>query len=54
MDEPQIMSRIINWALTDLMLTHREIVMMGEDVGRKGGRLWRHAEAARRASGRTG
>ncbi|MBN8629703.1 MAG: MFS transporter [Rhodobacterales bacterium] len=37
MDEPQIMSRIINWALTDLMLSHREIVMMGEDVGRKGG-----------------
>jgi 2-oxoisovalerate dehydrogenase E1 component len=37
MDEPQPMSRIINWALTDLMLSHREIVMMGEDVGRKGG-----------------
>lgn len=37
MAEPQIMSRILNWALTDLMLQHREIVMMGEDVGRKGG-----------------
>lgn len=37
MDEPQPMSRIINWALTDLMLQHREIVMMGEDLGRKGG-----------------
>jgi len=37
MDEPQIMSRLINWALTDLMLAHSEIVMMGEDVGRKGG-----------------
>ncbi|OYX42742.1 MAG: MFS transporter [Rhodobacterales bacterium 32-67-9] len=37
MDEPQIMSRLINWALTDLMLEHREIVLMGEDVGRKGG-----------------
>ncbi len=37
MDEPQPMSRLINWALTDLMLTHTEIVMMGEDVGRKGG-----------------
>ena len=37
MAEPQIMSRLINWALTDLMLTHREVVMMGEDVGRKGG-----------------
>ena len=37
MDDPQIMSRIINWTLTDLMLAHGEIVMMGEDVGRKGG-----------------
>lgn len=37
MDDPQIMSRLINWALTDLMLAHPEIVMMGEDVGRKGG-----------------
>ena len=37
MADPQIMSRLINWALTDLMLDHREIVMMGEDVGRKGG-----------------
>ncbi|MFV0490394.1 MAG: dehydrogenase E1 component subunit alpha/beta [Pseudorhodobacter sp.] len=34
---PQPMSRIINWALTDLMLEHREIILMGEDVGRKGG-----------------
>ncbi|MEO5621211.1 MAG: thiamine pyrophosphate-dependent enzyme [Cypionkella sp.] len=37
MAEPQIMSRLINWALTDLMLTYPDIVMMGEDVGRKGG-----------------
>lgn len=37
MDSPQIMSRLINWALTDLMLAHGEIVLMGEDVGRKGG-----------------
>ncbi|MEM9427554.1 MAG: thiamine pyrophosphate-dependent enzyme [Pseudomonadota bacterium] len=35
--EPQPMSRLINWALTDLMLTHPEIALMGEDVGRKGG-----------------
>ena len=35
--EPQIMSRLINWALTDLMLEHGEIILMGEDVGRKGG-----------------
>ena len=37
LDSPQPMSRLINWALTDLMLEHGEIVMMGEDVGRKGG-----------------
>ncbi|WP_417700267.1 thiamine pyrophosphate-dependent enzyme [Pseudophaeobacter sp.] len=37
MDDAQPMSRLINWALTDLMLQHGEIVMMGEDVGRKGG-----------------
>lgn len=35
--EPQPMSRLINWALTDLMLEHPEIVLMGEDIGRKGG-----------------
>ncbi|WP_278069625.1 dehydrogenase E1 component subunit alpha/beta [Brevundimonas sanguinis] len=37
MDEPQPMSRLINWALTDLMLAHEEIVLAGEDVGVKGG-----------------
>lgn len=37
MSSPQIMSRHINWALTDLMLAHGEIVLMGEDVGLKGG-----------------
>ena len=37
MEGPQPMSRLINWALTDLMLQHPEIVLMGEDVGRKGG-----------------
>ncbi|MEM8582589.1 MAG: thiamine pyrophosphate-dependent enzyme, partial [Pseudomonadota bacterium] len=36
-DDPQPMSRLINWALHDLMLEHREIAIMGEDVGRKGG-----------------
>ncbi|HGG64735.1 MAG TPA: thiamine pyrophosphate-dependent dehydrogenase E1 component subunit alpha, partial [Rhodobacteraceae bacterium] len=35
MDEPQAMNRLINWALTDLMLEHGEIAVMGEDVGRK-------------------
>lgn len=37
MDNPQPMSRLLNWALTDLMLEHGEIVMMGEDIGTKGG-----------------
>lgn len=37
MQAPQIMSRLINWALTDLMLDHAEVLLMGEDVGRKGG-----------------
>lgn len=37
MDAPQPMSRLISWALTDLMLEHGEITLMGEDVGRKGG-----------------
>ncbi len=35
--DPQPMSRLLNWAMTDLMLEHGEIVMMGEDVGHKGG-----------------
>jgi 2-oxoisovalerate dehydrogenase E1 component len=37
MKSPQIMSKLINWALTDLMLAHKEVALMGEDVGRKGG-----------------
>ncbi|WP_370400694.1 thiamine pyrophosphate-dependent enzyme [Sulfitobacter sp. JB4-11] len=37
MDQPQPMSRLINWALHDLMLAHPETLLMGEDVGRKGG-----------------
>jgi 2-oxoisovalerate dehydrogenase E1 component len=37
MDQPQPMSKLINWAMTDLMLEHGEICVMGEDVGRKGG-----------------
>ena len=36
LDEPQPLSRLINWALTDLMLEYGEIVPAGEDVGRKG------------------
>lgn len=37
MASPQIMSRLINWALTDLMLGFGELVLMGEDIARKGG-----------------
>ena len=35
--QPQHMAKLINLALTDLMLQHPEIVLAGEDVGRKGG-----------------
>ena len=34
---PQPMSRLINYALTDLMLEYPEITLMGQDIGRKGG-----------------
>ncbi len=37
MDDPQPMARQIGWALADLMAAHPEIVLMGEDIGRKGG-----------------
>lgn len=37
MADPQPMARLIGWALSDLMLEHSEIVLAGEDVGRKGG-----------------
>ena len=36
-EQPQHMAKLINMALTDLMLTHPEIVMAGEDIGPKGG-----------------
>ena len=36
-DTAQPMARLLNWALTDLMLQHPEIVVAGEDVGPKGG-----------------
>ena len=37
MANPQPMAKLINWALTDLMLAHPEVTVMGEDVGNKGG-----------------
>ncbi|MEP3299574.1 MAG: thiamine pyrophosphate-dependent enzyme [Pseudoruegeria sp.] len=37
MNTPQHMSRLISWALTDLMLQFNDIIVTGEDVGRKGG-----------------
>lgn len=37
MKQPQHMARLINWALHDLMLSHDNIVMAGEDIGPKGG-----------------
>lgn len=36
-EQPQHMAKLINFALTDLMLEHEEIVLAGEDVGPKGG-----------------
>ena len=37
LDSPQHMARLLNWALTDLMMEHDEIVLAGEDIGPKGG-----------------
>ncbi|MEO0398974.1 MAG: thiamine pyrophosphate-dependent enzyme [Pseudomonadota bacterium] len=37
MAEPQHMAKLINFALTDLLLEHHDIVLAGEDIGRKGG-----------------
>jgi 2-oxoisovalerate dehydrogenase E1 component len=37
MEAPQPLNKCLNMALTDLMLEHGEITLMGEDVGRKGG-----------------
>ncbi len=36
-NKPQHMARLLNWALHDLMLSHDNIVMMGEDIAQKGG-----------------
>ncbi|MCC5856053.1 MAG: MFS transporter [Idiomarina sp.] len=35
--KPQTLSKLLNWALHDLMHQYPEIVMMGEDIAKKGG-----------------
>ncbi len=37
MRRPNNMARLINWTLADLMLEHKNIVLAGEDIGKKGG-----------------
>lgn len=37
MQQPQHLARLLNWALADLMAAHDEIILMGEDIGPKGG-----------------
>lgn len=37
LNEPQTLARLINWTLTDLMLNAPELILAGEDIGRKGG-----------------
>ncbi len=37
MDEPQHLAKLLNWAITDEMLRHPDIVLAGEDIGAKGG-----------------
>lgn len=37
MNEVQPMNKLINLGLSDLMLAHPEIIMAGEDIGKKGG-----------------
>jgi 2-oxoisovalerate dehydrogenase E1 component len=37
MAQKQTLSKLINFTLNDLMLEYSDVVMMGEDIGRKGG-----------------
>lgn len=37
LDKPQHMAKLINFAMTDLMIAYPEIIMAGQDIGRKGG-----------------
>ena len=36
-NKPQNMARLINWTLADAMLEDESVMLMGEDVGKKGG-----------------
>ena len=37
LSEPQHMAKLLNFAMTDLMAKTPELIMMGEDIGKKGG-----------------
>jgi len=37
LSKPQHLAKLLNWALLDLMAEHQNIVMCGEDIGKKGG-----------------
>ncbi len=37
METPQSLAKLLNWALTDLMLEQSAIIMAGQDIGPKGG-----------------
>jgi 2-oxoisovalerate dehydrogenase E1 component len=36
-EKPQHMAKLINWALADLMLTRKNVILFGEDIAGKGG-----------------
>ncbi len=35
LNKPQHLAKLLNWALLDLMAEHQNIVMCGEDIGKK-------------------
>ncbi|RME14570.1 MAG: MFS transporter [Bdellovibrio sp.] len=37
LEEPQHMAKLLNWALTDILLQYPEALIFGEDVAKKGG-----------------
>ncbi len=36
-EKPQHMAKLINWALADLMMTRKNVILFGEDIAGKGG-----------------